>query len=54
MEIEKWPTLLVLTTEGEKLIYDGNMKLPAMKEFIAPYALAEGEEKEERVIGSKT
>ena len=53
-EIEKWPTLLVHTTEGDKVIYDGKMKLPALKEFVAPHALAEGEEKEERVIGSKT
>ena len=30
------------------------MKLNALKEFVAPHALAEGEEKEERVIGSKT
>ena len=30
------------------------MKLPALKEFVAPHALAEGEEKGERVIGSKT
>ena len=30
------------------------MKLIALKEFVAPHALAVGEEKEERVIGSKT
>ena len=46
--------MLIHTTEGEKVKYDGKMKLPALKEFVAPHALAEGEEKEERVIGSKT
>ena len=53
-EIEKWPTLLVLTADGEKITYDDKMKLPIMKEFVAQYALSVGEEKEERVIGSKT
>lgn len=30
------------------------MKLPAIKEFVAPYALPIGEEKAEKVIESKT
>ena len=28
--IEKWLTLLNETTDGEKIVYDGKMKLPAV------------------------
>ena len=52
-DVEKWPTLLISTAEGEKIPYDGKMKLPALKEFVDSYALNVGEEKEDRVIGSK-
>lgn len=51
--IEKWPTLLIETTDGEKIVYDGKMKLPALNEFVTPYALSPDQKKEERVLGSK-
>ena len=38
-DVEKWPTLLISTTDGEKIPYDGKMKLPALKEFVDQYAL---------------
>ena len=34
--IEKWPTLLIETVEGERIVYDGKMKLPALNEFVTP------------------
>ena len=51
--IEKWPTLLIETTDGEKIVYDGKMKLPAINEFVEPYALSPENKKEDRVLGSK-
>ena len=51
--IEKWPTLLIETVEGERIVYDGKMKLPALNEFVTPYALSVDQKKEERVLGSK-
>ena len=51
--IEKWPTLLIETVDGEKIVYDGKMKLPAINEFVEPYALSPENKKEDRVLGSK-
>ena len=51
--IEKWPTLLIETIDGEKIVYDGKMKLPAINEFVEPYALSPENKREDRVLGSK-
>lgn len=50
----KWPTMLVKTADGEVEVMPGEkMKLDAMREFVAPFALQKGQEKDEFVIKSK-
>ena len=61
-DVEKWPTLLVQnqfatpdTDGGDKHhVFDGKMKLPELIQFVEPFALAEDQKKEERVISSKS
>jgi len=52
-QIEKWPTLLIVTRGGETIYYQGKMKLELLNEWAEKFTLPVGEERSEIVIGNK-
>lgn len=56
-EVDKWPTLLVHVQNGAdkagNIVYDGKLKLPDLKAFVAEYALSPENAKEDYTITSK-
>lgn len=54
MGVDNWPTLLIELPDGTKeILKEKKLKIEAMRQFVDPYALPVGEEREERLIKSK-